>query len=932
MRLDQIPSLETELTDVSSALIGREHERSALDARLRAVRKQGAALLIRGAAGAGKTALLDYAAGRASAFRVIRARGVESETELAYAGLHLFAASLLARSEGPHSPQRGAIEIAAGLRTGPQPDHFHVGLGLLKLLSDIAKAQPLLVIVDDVQWLDRATVQVLAFVARRLSAEPIVFLFAEREPVRTDEFDDVPELLLGGLPHAEVRTLLSLMIPGRLDEPVIERIIAETRGIPLLVHEMLRGISSAELAGGFGVPSIPEPERFADGFLERTEQLPSDSRKLLLAAAAEPVGDPLLLWRSAALLDIPTAAAQPLESAGLLSLSPRVTFRRPALRSVVYGRASRTDRRDVHRALATATDPDSDPDRRAWHLAQAAVRPDEKLAGELERHAVTADHRGGLAARAAFLESAATLTLEPELRAERALAAAAVKHEAGDPAAAFRLLATAGMGPLNESRRVRLERLRARIAAVKRGNDGPALLLKAARLEEREPALAREAYLEALTAAIFAGRLSRGCSTADVAEAARMGPRAPEPARPIDLLLDGLVVRFTTGYAAAVGPLTRALQAFWRTGGDAAATGLHLAGHVAADLWNDEAWDALTTRELRLARGAGAVSALPYALSQRAIVDMHGGNLSAAAALIVEANAISTALGRPPLAHGSLLLAAWRGQDERALQTFEKAREEALAQGEGITLAAACYSTSLLYNGLGRYDEAFAAARDAVRRSELGLSGWTLVELIEAGARSDEPDAAARALERLSELTRRSGTDWALGIEARSRALLSDDRDAEALYRESIERLERSRIKVHLARAQLVYGEWLRRRRRRIDARAALRAASDMFVTMGADAFAHRAHRELLATGETARRRASDTGQGLTPQETQIAVLASERLGNGEIAAQLFVSRRTVEWHLRNVYAKLGITSRRELRQVMANARCGDHPAAASAA
>jgi DNA-binding CsgD family transcriptional regulator len=653
------------------------------------------------------------------------------------------------------------------------------------------------------------------------------------------------------------------------------------------------------------------------------EKLPSDSQRELLAAAAEPIGDPTLLWRAAAELGIPTEAAEPLESSGLLSLGPRVTFRHPLLRSAIYGAASSSERRRVHRALAAATDPASDPDRRAWHRAQAAEGPDEEVARELERCAARARDRGGVAADAAFLEKAALLTLDSRQRAKRALAAAAAKHEAGDPGAALRLIVTAEMGPLGDSQLARLERLRAELAFdLRRGNDAPALLLRAARrLEQIDPGLSRETYLEALAAAIFAGRLGVGRGIAEVAEAVRAGPPAQQPPRMLDLLLDGLVERFTDGYAAAVGPLKQALEVFRHGGGsDENTRWLWLACRIAGDLWDDETWHALTTSEVQLARDAGALTILPYALTYRAIVDVHGGEFAAASTLVDEADALASTTGNPRLAYASLALTAWRGQEHRAVELFEAARQDALQRGEGITITTASYAAAVLYNGLGRYQEALAAAQDASELDELGLFGWTLVELIEAAARSDESAAAALAFQRLSERTRLSGTEWALGIEARSLALLSDGEDAEDLYLEAIERLGRSRIRGQFARAQLVYGEWLRRQGRRVDARGPLRAAYELFAAMGAEAFAERARRELLVTSERARSRTPDTRNQLTAQELQIALLARDGLSNPEIGGRLFISPRTVEYHLHKVFGKLEISSRTELHLVLADA------------
>jgi DNA-binding CsgD family transcriptional regulator len=577
-------------------------------------------------------------------------------------------------------------------------------------------------------------------------------------------------------------------------------------------------------------------------------------------------------------------------------------------------------------------DPTAGGDRRVWHLAHAAHGPDEEIAAELERCAARAQRRGGVAAAAAFMEKAVLLTLDSASRVDRALTAAAAKLEAGDLDAAARLVVTAEMGPLDGSRGGRVQLQRARIAfASTRGSDAPLLLLSAARqLEPFDPALARETYLEALTAALFAGRLGSGGCPAGIAEAAGQACAPPPPGRPIDLLLDGLALRFTKGYEDAVEPLQRALTAFRSAAADQPTRWLWLACRIAPDLWDDELWNELTSRQLNQAREAGGVAVLPYALTDRAIVDVNCGDFAAAGALVEEADAMAAATGSPRLGYTSLVLAAWQGDEDRSLRLFEQAREDACERGEGIALTAAGLSAAVLYNGLGRYDEALAAASEAVESDELGLCGWALVELIEAAARSGKADAAVRALQRLSDRTGRSASDWALGIQARSRALLSDGRTAEALYVEAIERLGRSRIKAHLARAQLVYGEWLRRQGRRLDARTLLRTARDSFTGMGAGAFAKRAHLELLASGETARARVVETQDQLTPQETRVALLARDGLTNPKIGERLFVSPRTVEYHLHKVFAKFGITSRTELHLVLANAN--GHPPLESAA
>ena len=879
-------------------------------------------LVLRGEAGIGKTALVEYAAERGKGCRALRAVGVESEMELPFAGLHQLCSPLFDGLERLPPPQREALGTAFGLSSGTRPDRFLVGLALLSLLSDAADQEPLLCLIDDAQWLDQSSAQVLAFVARRLQAEPIVLLFAEREAGEFGELAGLPELRLDGLSDAQARELLASVITVPLDDRVRERLVAETHGNPLALLELPHGLSPADLAGGFALTAaLPLPSRIEESFRQRVERLPADSQRLLLVAAAEPTGDPTLLWRAVDQLGIAPEAPGPAESAGMITLGAPVTFRHPLLRSAIYRAASAEERRSVHRALAAATDPALDPDRRAWHLAEATLAPDEDVATELERSAERARARGGLAAAAAFLERAARLTPEPARRAQRDLTAAQAKHDAGAPDGALRLLAAAEEGPLDELQHARLERLRAQLAfALRRGSDAPPLLLSAAqRLEPLDAELARETYLEAIAAAIFAGRLSSGPGVFEVAEAAHAAPRATEPPRTIDLLLDGLATRFSEGYAAGVPPLRRALDAVSneddRTEDDI--RWLWLACRIAPDLWEDEIWHELASRQLGLARDAGALTVLPLAATYRAGVHVHTGEFAAAAALIEEADAITAATGNAPLMYTSLVLAAWRGQEGQALELIEASREDATRRGEGRAVTLADYATAVLYNGLGGYKAALAAAERACEHDDLGLFAWALIELVEAAARSGEPKLAADGLEQLAERTRLSGTDWALGVEARSRALLANGLGAEDFYLEATERLSRCRITVHLARTHLLYGEWLRRENRRIDARETLRAAYGMFSTMGAEAFAERAARELLATGEKARKRTADTRGQLTAQETQIAELARDGHSNPEIGAQLFISPRTVEYHLHKVFTKLEISSRNELQRVL---------------
>jgi DNA-binding CsgD family transcriptional regulator len=904
----------------SARLRGRRLECQALDRLLDTVRAgESQVLVLRGEAGVGKTALLDYVQDKAVGWRVARAAGAEAEMELAFAGLHQLCAPMLGSLAHLPEPQQAAIGTALGLRGGDAPDRFLVGLALLGLLSDAGLDQPLVCLVDDAQWLDRASLQALGFVARRLLAESVALVFAVREPSDEPELVVLPDMVVRGLHNGDARALLDGVIPGRLDERVRDRIIAETRGNPLALLELPRGLSAAELAGGFGRPDAqPLASRIEQSFTRRLDSLPAATRTLLLTAAAEPVGEVPLLWRAAEELGIGRDAAAPAEAAGLIELGTRVRFRHPLVRAAVYRSATVTDRRAVHRALAEATDPTADPDRRAWHRANATQGADEEVAAELERSAARAQSRGGVAAAAAFLQRVTELTADPVRRGPRALAAAQAKLDAGAPGDASALAATADLCPLDELHRSRLIRLQARIAfARRRGNDVAPLLFEAARrLEPLDAALARETYLEALGAAIFAGRLSRGVGVAEMAEAARAAPPGPPRRRAADLLLDALACRFTEGYVAAVHPFRRALEAVRQ---EEDIRWLWLAFPVAAEVWDDQAWEDLAARQVQIARDTGTLAVLPLALNYRSGTHLHAGEFAATTALIEEADALTASMGGTPLLYVVALLAAWRG-DRTAVASVLEAEfglQSAADRGEGRALTWSEYAHALMYNGLGEYQAALDAASSACEHDDVGLVSWAMVERIEAAARTDRPDLAAPTLARLVERTRAAGTDWALGMEARSRALLSTGPAADALYREAVDRLARTRVTVHLARVHLVYGEWLRREQRRSDARQQLRTAHAMFDRFGAHGFAERARRELQATGETVRKRTVEGRDVLTPQEAQVARLAAEGRTNPEIGAQLFVSARTAEYHLHKVFTKLDITSRRQLRDAL---------------
>jgi len=880
-------------------------------------------MVLRGEAGVGKSALLGYLSDRVAGWQLVTAVGVESEMELAYAGLHQLCGPLLGHLDRLPVPQRDALATVFGRSAGPAPDRFLVGLATLTLFAEVAEAQPLVCIVDDAQWLDQASAQILGFVARRLLAEPVALACAARTGAGDHVLAGLPELPVQGLGDRDARALLLDNLHGPLDAAVCDQIITESHGNPLALLELPRTWNTAALAGGFGLPdSQPVVSKIEHSYARRLLQLPADTRLVVLAAAAEPLGDSVLLHRAAETLGVDLAAAVPAVDAGLLKLGGRVQFAHPLVRSAAYHSAAAGDRYRVHRALAEATDAETDPDRRAWHRAQATPGPGEEVAAELERSAGRAQARGGLAAAAAFHQRAVALTVDPSRRVERALAAAQASLHAGAFDAARGLLATAEAGALDEFQRARLELVRGHVAfASGLGREAPPLLLAAARrLEPLDPELARETYLDAWGAALFAGRLATAGDLSEVSRVAKAAPPPTRALRPSDLLLDGLATLVSEGRAAAAPALRRASDAF-AAAEDPAEENFRwgwLTTVPSNVLWDDETWHAINVRQLRRAREVGALVRLPIDLTAFAILVAWWGDFASAASAIAEADAVTEATGTRLAPFSAMLLAAFRGREAEATSLIDSTIAEATAGGQGISVQFAHWVAAILCNGVARYEDALAAAQEATNEEfDLFLSPWALPELIEASVKSRKTELGNGAFERLAEATTAAGTDWALGIEARCRALLSDGAAADDLYREAIGRLRRTRLRPELARSHLLYGEWLRREGRRVDARDQLRRAHDMLVAIGMEAFAERARRELLATGEKVRKRSDETRGQLTPQEEQIARLARDGLSNPEIGGQLFLSARTVEWHLRKIFTKLGIHSRRQLRAAL---------------
>ncbi len=882
---------------------------------------QSRVLVVSGEPGIGKSALLANATGLAEArgIRVAWVDGVESEMELPFAGLHQLCGPMLAVLRRLPEPQREAMRTAFGLATGRPPEPLLINLAVLSLLSEVAEEKPLVCVVDNADWFDHASAQALAFGARRLLADRICLLFGVRHV--TEDLRGLPGLELAGLDPPDSGALLASALSGRLDERVRDRVVAETHGNPLALLESARGLSLGELVGGFGPTPLTLAGQIEESFQRRLAELMPATRRFLTVAAAEPTGDAALVWRAAGRLDVSGHDASPAIEAGLVEVDTTVRFRHPSVRSATYGAASTPERQEAHRALAEVTDPAADPDRRAWHLALAASGPDADVANELERSATRAMARGGLAAAAALRERSAALTLDPAVRVQRIVAAAAAHVEAGAYRTGAELLAAAEAGPLDERSRAQIDVIRSTAAHIL-GNTGAAadLMYSAAmRLERVDPPIARPVYVSTLMMTINASDLAREVDLERAARALRSAP--PSLDHRYDLLGDGLAINTTDGPSAAASTLRRALrvirdvppgseEAWWYGHHSAAAT----------LLWEYETFLMLATRQMEAARDLGALRMLGSALETLAVGNILGGNLPRAATLIGEAEALHEATGSRYVVYGAAQLAAWRGRETEALPVIDTVIDRARSHAQGLAVKIAQSARATLFNGIGRYDEALGAARAASGTPFTWVTHLTLHEFVEAAVRSGAPNAAAEAMDRLSDSARASGTNWALGIEARSRALLDSGDGAEALYLEAAERLDRSPVRPEAARTHLLFGEWLRRANRRADARPHLRFAYDELIAMQMDAFADRAGRELAATGETVRKRTVDTVQQLTPQEVRIARLAADGVSNREIGAQLYLSVRTVEWHLRKVFTKLDLANRRELSGSLAAA------------
>ncbi|MCX5562358.1 AAA family ATPase [Streptomyces sp. NBC_00038] len=883
-------------------LVGRQAEIRRIDELTGAARAgRGGALVLRGEAGIGKSTLLDHARRAASGFRTVQACGSEYERELPFAALHQLCLPMLPHLAELPDRHRDALRIAFGLVTGA-PDVFRIGVATLELLTCAARERPLLCLIDDAQWLDTASSKVLTFLARRVTCEPVAMVFAARPNQASGELDELPGLFVGGLSDNDARTLLAAKSHVTLDDQIRQRIMAEARGNPLALLELPR-------AGGFAPPDASSvPNRIERGFQARLAELPDGARLLLTVASADPTGDPGLLWAAARQLDLDlTASGAAAAATGLVEFSTRVRFCHPLARSAVYRAAEAEQRRTAHRVLAEVTDPVTDLDRRAWHRAQAGTGPDEDVAAELERSAFRARSRGGAVAAAAFLERAAELSLDADSRTERTLTAVQAKLEAGLNDSAAQLLMTVENAALDELQHARVDLLRGQIAFVRTTDgNGPMFMLRAAqRLAEPDPERSRECFLDALEMSLVVGRAT------GVMDMVLAAARSAEPAPRSPDVLDALIRLAADGHRAAV-PLIRSVLDGDGDGAPMWTRRPGLAVMLAGELWDPHALGAIVEWLMKTGRESGSPLLLRLGLAQLASYAVLTGELGQAMAAIAEEEAITDATGGPPVTYHRLQLVAMRGRRQEALELFETVTAAATVRGSGQLIANTQVTAAVLHNGLGDYPAALVAARQAAAQGDLFLAGFSLPELVEAAVRCGERDEAARALESLTERTDASGTASGLGIAAYARGLVTGVEDH---YREAVEHLEKSPMVPYRARAHLLYGEWLRREGRRRDCRPHLRTAHELLSEAGIEAFARRAADELRATGEKARGRSGPAYDQLTAQEVYIARLVATGATSKEVAARLFLSPRTIDAHLRNIFRKLGIASRRQLRE-----------------
>jgi DNA-binding CsgD family transcriptional regulator len=895
-------------------------------------------LVLRGPAGIGKTSLLDAAVANATDFASSCVAGVESEIALGFAAVHQLLLPFLDRVGDLPEPQRHALESVFGLADHGPPDPLLVFLAVLTLLDSAATDQPLLLVIDDAHWLDDESARVLAFVARRLHADPIVMLVALREPETraTNPFDVLPQLEIPGLADAGSRALLEDAAGGRIDPDVADRLFAATQGNPLALSEFVAGLDPQQLEGNAPLPEpLPVRRMLQDQYASRTRELPSAARSLLLLASAERFGDPALLHRAANALGVSWhEGVASIEAAGLATFTPAASFRHPLVRSAVYHSATPSECRRVHQALADALVGDEDVDRRNWHLSAAAAAPDEDIAATLECSAARVFQRGGTQAAAEFFMRAADLTPDPARKIDRLLAAVRMRSAEGGGTRAQALLDGVMARVRDGRQRAEAEWTQGLIwLGAGRARDALRVLARAvSSIEHYDDGMPLHALITAENAVLYGESLSERSLAHTISRTALHLLSQASTLQPAEDLVRGIAIRLTDGHVAAA-PVIRAALVGLRERAenddgarlmpDAHEHGamLHLlAVNAACAVLDDVALDLATRSWVEFGRRTRTLTTLPIALDLRSVCDVFAGRFRAAESAILEADDILSFTGARALIGesgvGRLFLEAYRGDEPAARAIAQRRSEDARERGNGVDLDQSHLALAVLGVGMGRYAEALDHCREIEAHDSVAISMLGFPLLIEAAERCDDLATANAAHDRFSECAAASATEWALGLVASTRALLAADEAAEAHYAEALERLAATSAAVDLARVQLLYGEWLRRARRRRDARVPLRTALDFFQRIGAGAFAERTRRELAATGEHSRPRSDATRDMLTAQEAQIAHLVAEGMTNPQIAAQIYISKSTVEYHLRKIYRKLGVTTRTQLARL----------------
>jgi DNA-binding CsgD family transcriptional regulator/tetratricopeptide (TPR) repeat protein len=911
-------------------LVGLWPQRQRLDQLLDELGEgRSGALVICGAGGSGKTLLLSHLAASAAGMPVLQLRGASSEVGMRFSGLHQLLSPVLGALADLPDARRQSVESAFGSEAG-STDRFQLGLGTLDLLSATASDAGVLCLVDDVQLVDPGSVETLAFVARRLDGEGIGLVFTERQTTAGGiaALRGLPDISVEPLDEAASRELLGLLGADSLDVRVETRILRVAGGNPLALRELYHGLTAAQRRGIEPLHErLPVTRRLSDSLLQEVHTLPQQAQAYLLIAALE--SDPTLVSRSAELLGIDPDAAGMAGAHELLRESDAVGFRSALLGWAVRARASASATDRAHQALAEVSDRRQDADRGAWHRACVTPGQNERVALQLERATERARTRNGGRVAAAFLERAAALTPQGPARARRLLRAAESAFRVGDASAALELVQDAEQFGIDGSADACARRLRAAILRTS-GEEAQAsrLLVEAASsAAPTDPSLAREIYLEALHAALRAGSPGAGAELASVQGAARgMTHHTGGQPSAADDLLDGYAALGRETRTEALAALRRGVDALRRRA-DLRWCGIGIT--AAWRLFDDVAIHELALAYVTEARRAEALLMLPEALQYLAASELLAGRLEDASAHVREAESVAEQAGRstPDRSGYLLMIAGWRGEEAAGRQLALESIRAATAHGPPVMASAAQWLLAVLDNGLGNHAAALTAAQAACEDD--WIRTWALPELVEAAVRTRGIARARAAASVFEEIAGPLDTPWARGSLACTQALVANGSNADELFQSSIEQFKRCSVVPQLGRARLLYGEWLRRNRRRRDAQSQLSMARQVFEAVGARAFGRRAEEGLRAAGAKPMPALETEPLDLTPQESQVARLVHDGLSNPEIAARLFISPRTVEYHLHKVFRKLDVTSRMQLARLVSDQPRGSEPPSA---